>query len=257
MPYPHASADESMAESLLADILHALDFCVVTFDPPGNFRSTRAPQLTMAEMIDCAEETLHAIGIAEPVILVGHSMGGLCSIAYAIEHPERVAKLVLIGALSGGPAIRRYKAIPYCIRLTDPNFWRLCWWGIQLAWLGRGNLVIHKKIDRVCNTLCFVDKRLVPEVIIHAEDYRLPAPVRSKWPQVALRIDYRKRLSEIRVPTLITVGRHDLQTPVGCSQELVNGIAGAQLVVFEQSGHFPFIEERGAFTRTLEKFLRA
>ncbi len=255
MPYPHASATEPMASSPLANILRELDFRVLTFDPPGNFCSTRVPRLTMSEMSDCAVETLREFEIADVLPVVGHSMGGLCAIAFALAHPARVAKLGLINTLTGGPAIRRHKAIPYCMRLTDPDFWRLCWWGIQLAWLGRGSLAIHKKIDRLCDQMCYVDKRFAPEIVIRDEDYRLPAPVRSKWLQVALQLDYRKRLNEIRIPTLVTVGRLDLQTPVGCGEELVNGIAGARLVVFEQSGHFPFIEERDTFTRLLEEFL--
>jgi proline iminopeptidase len=103
--------------------------------------------------------------------------------------------------------------------------------------------------------MCFVDKRLAPEIVIHDEDYSTPAPVRSKWTQVALRLDYKKRLGEILAPTLVMVGRHDLQTPVGCSQELIDGISGARLVVFERSGHFPFIEEREGFERALNEFL--
>ena len=255
MPYPHASATEPMIENPLANILCDLNYRVITFDPPGNFCSTRAPQMTMAEMITCAEETRHTFGIAERVIVIGHSMGGLCSIAFTLAYPDRVAKLVLIDTLSGGPAIKRHKAIPYCMSLTDPNFWRLCWWGIQLSWLGRGNLAIHKKINRLCDQMCYVDKRLAPEIVIRNEDYRLPAPVRSKWTQVAVGLDYKKRLGEIRVPTLVIVGRQDLQTPVGCSQELADGISGARLRVFERSGHFPFIEEREAFVRSLEGFL--
>jgi proline iminopeptidase len=255
MPYPHASANEPMIENPMANILIDLNFRVITFDPPGNYRSTRTPTMTMQEMIECAQETLRAYEITEPVIVVGHSMGGLCSIAYNLAHPERVAKLVLVDTLSGGPAIRHYKAIPYCMSLKDPNFWRLCWWGIQLSWLGRGNLAIHKKIDRLCDSMCYFDKRFAPEIVIRDEDYHTPAPIRSKWTQVALGLDYKNRLNEIHVPTLVIVGRYDLQTPVGCSQELVDGISGAQLEVFERSGHFPFIEEHSAFVRALGKFL--
>lgn len=244
-----------MIENPLASILRDLNFRVITFDPPGNFRSTRTPKLTMLEMTNCAEETLCAFGVAEHVIVVGHSMGGLCSIVFALAHPDRAKKLVLIDTLSGGPAIRRHKAIPYCMSLTDPNFWRLCWWGIQLSWLGRGNLAIHKKIDQLCDSMCYHDKRFAPPIAIHEGDDRLPAPIRSKWTQVALGLDYKNRLNEIHVPTLVIVGRYDLQTPVGCSQEL-GGISSAQLTIFENSGHFPFIEEREAFVSTLSKFLK-
>src|SRR5258705_237062 len=56
------------------------------------------------------------------------------------------------------------------------------------------------------------------------------------------------RLAEIRVPTLILSGRHDWITPPAHGGErLQRGIPGSELVVFERSGHYPFIEEQPAF----------
>jgi proline iminopeptidase len=103
--------------------------------------------------------------------------------------------------------------------------------------------------------LSYVDKRLVPTAEIQDGDDRRPAPVRDRWPRVAMRLDYRDRLGEIQVPALICVGRYDPQTPVACSEELAGGIPGAQLVIFENSGHYPFTEEREHLMRILAEFL--
>lgn len=59
------------------------------------------------------------------------------------------------------------------------------------------------------------------------------------------------------MPTLVAVGLHDPQTPVGCSEELARGIAGAELRVYAHSGHHPFVEERALVARDLAEFLRA
>ena len=40
-----------------------------------------------------------------------------------------------------------------------------------------------------------------------------------------------------------------------CSEELASGIANARLVIFEHSGHTPFVEEPERFVRELEGFL--
>ena len=77
---------------------------VITFDPPGSGRSTRPARLSMSEMHDCADEALAAVGIDAPVDALGHSMGGLAALAYALERPGRVRRLVLVGTGSGGPA---------------------------------------------------------------------------------------------------------------------------------------------------------
>jgi proline iminopeptidase len=66
------------------------------------------------------------------------------------------------------------------------------------------------------------------------------------------------RLGDIRVPTLILAGRHDFITPVEQgAQRLAAGIPGAVVAVFENSGHFPFIEERDGFVSEVSRWLSA
>jgi proline iminopeptidase len=67
--------------------------------------------------------------------------------------------------------------------------------------------------------------------------------------------DLRDRLHEIRVPTLIVVGRHDWITPVEASEEMAAGIPGAELVIFEHSGHSPQLEESERFLAVVRDFL--
>ena len=50
-------------------------------------------------------------------------------------------------------------------------------------------------------------------------------------------------LDAVRAPTLILAGQHDPEASVACSEELLQGIADGSLVIFEESGHAPFIEE--------------
>jgi|GEM_PF-4429031 len=69
-------------------------------------------RLDLSEMVECACEALNVAHVKQADVL-GHSMGGLCALALALEHPERVRRLVLVGSVSGGPAIRRGRGIPY------------------------------------------------------------------------------------------------------------------------------------------------
>ena len=78
-------------------------------------------------------------------------------------------------------------------------------------------------------------------------------PVVARHPQRAPRAP---RASELRCPALLTVGRHDPQTPVRVSRALHARIDGSQLVIFERSGHSPFIEEPERFAQVLTGFLR-
>jgi proline iminopeptidase len=67
--------------------------------------------------------------------------------------------------------------------------------------------------------------------------------------------DLRDRLGELRVPVLITVGRHDWITPLVASEELHALIPGSELVIFENSGHGPQNEEREAWRAAVRRFL--
>jgi pimeloyl-ACP methyl ester carboxylesterase len=73
---------------------------------------------------------------------------------------------------------------------------------------------------------------------------------------VARKLDYAPRLDEIEIPTLILCGRYDPQYPPACSEELGAGIRNAQVIYFEHSGHYPFIEEAEAFWQAVADFLR-
>lgn len=67
--------------------------------------------------------------------------------------------------------------------------------------------------------------------------------------------DIRDRLHEITVPVLITVGRHDWITPVEASEELHSLLPNSELVIFENSGHSPQIEENEKWSETVREFL--
>src|SRR5215467_11625552 len=67
--------------------------------------------------------------------------------------------------------------------------------------------------------------------------------------------DVASRLSEIDVPTLVLVGRHDFFCPPDQAARLHRGIRGSEMVVLEQSGHYPFVEEADAFRHTVREWL--
>jgi proline iminopeptidase len=67
--------------------------------------------------------------------------------------------------------------------------------------------------------------------------------------------DITDRLGEIRIPTLVLAGRYDEATPT-LAGTLQHGISGSELVIFENSAHFPHIEETERYLQVLDRFLR-
>ncbi len=66
------------------------------------------------------------------------------------------------------------------------------------------------------------------------------------------------RLDEITVPTLVMAGRHDWITPPTQGAERLHaGLPNSKLVIFEESGHFPFIEEHYKFVYAVRDWLNS
>jgi proline iminopeptidase len=246
-----------MAQEPIAEQLVGMGRTVVTFDVPGAYRSTREPTGDMDEMLDSAEETLDRLGIEGPVDVVGHSMGALAALAYAVERPERTNRLVLVGGSSGFPASARWGLPGSSFHVLERDYWRLIIWGIRVN-SGRADLALHKRLQNLMEGASYHDQTLFTPLEIDADDYEKGVPIRMSWGKnMYRRLSYADRLGSVEAPTLILVGRYDVENPVPCSEELSEGIPDATLIIFEQSGHFPFVEEAALFTETLDTFLNA
>ena len=67
--------------------------------------------------------------------------------------------------------------------------------------------------------------------------------------------DVTDQLSAISCPTLVVVGRDDWITPVSESEKIAAAIPGAQLAIFEKSGHSPMSDQPELWTTTVAGFL--
>lgn len=252
MPGPHRfqqAGDGSAAP--LVDGLVSIGRQVVTFDPPGAGHSDRPAHVSMAEMHDCADETLAVLGLEGPVDALGHSMGGLTVLGYALERPGHVRRLVLVGT---GTGRRAYMRAPGALwNRTHPHFWGMVARAIlQSAVRTRApEALLLNYIQRES----YVDRSLADSWPIAPADWWRPRRGRTEWHRVVSDLDYGPRLAEVAAPTLVLCGRHDPQYPPNCSEELAAGIPGARLMWFERSGHYPFREEPQTFWAAVDGFL--
>ncbi len=258
-PYPHGYTRTRTAEGGLFEMLGAMGHRVITFDPPGAYASSRRPDVGMPEMLACAAEVMKARGLSGPVPVVGHSMGGLCALGLALERPDLVSRLVIIDSLTGGPAVRRHRAMPYNWGYVSLSFWRFVWHGGKIG-RGRGTLRDHKILQRLVMNASYHDRGFLAAHLADIgpdleTDRDSPPPARDIWPVRILRLDYAKRLSEIQTPTLVMAGHYDPQVPEAAARDIASGIAGARLVVFSQSGHYPYLEQPELFKSEIKTFL--
>lgn len=252
MPGPHRFQipGDGSARPLIEG-LQALGRQVISFDPPASGHSARPAHLSMAEMHDCTNEALSVLGLSAPIDAFGHSMGGLTLLAYAIEHPARVRRLVLVGTGSGGRAYM--KTAGSIANYRHPQF-------IPMVLRAALHTLLQRRatealLNNFISRCSFYNKHLADLDPISLRDWLRPSQGHTDWHRIARRLDYAARLPEIAAPTLVLCGRHDPQFPPAASQELADGIQSAHLIWFEKSGHFPFIEESEAFWRTVADFL--
>jgi pimeloyl-ACP methyl ester carboxylesterase len=99
------------------------------------------------------------------------------------------------------------------------------------------------------------DHRLTPRREVRLGDWVRRANPRLQWSWHARRLDYRARLNEVAAPTLVIAGRHDPQTRPSVNEEVARGLPYGRLVLFEQSGHYPWLEEPERFWPEVGAFL--
>lgn len=215
---------------------------LVHFDQRSTGRSGRPPlpTLTMAQLADDAAGLAAHLGV-ERVLVLGHSFGGFVAQEMALRHPDLVAGLVLIGTSAGqlgttdrpdaeqGPpppaALRVIAAAMMSGPLSDERF------AAQMA-----EILPHYMHRFDVTTLA----PLMQDAVYDAATFRATVDLLSTWSAA-------DRLDRVTAPTLLLVGRHDPVCAPPATTRIARRIPGAEVVVFEESGHFPWLDEPTRF----------
>lgn len=226
---------------------------LIFYDQTGNGRSARPASLEGVDhdtWVDEADALLHRLG-CERAVLFGHSYGGYLAQEYALRHPGRVAGLVL--CCTAGSA-RPLDGV------LEPEEGRAT--PRQLAWLqqvaARGVADDAEYAEFFADLLPLYFHRPDPAVLdrLLATTRFCAATVNHAFAVCYPSFDALPQLGRVEVPALVLAGRHDwVMAPEETAEPLAEAIPGARLVVFEESGHYPFIEEAEAFRGTLGDWL--
>jgi proline-specific peptidase len=230
---------------------------VIFYDQLGCGRSDQPnnPSLWTIERTVSEIGTVRRALSLENVHLWGQSFGGLFALEYALSKPQGLTSLILASSTSSIPlwiveANRLREALP-------PD--------IQATLLRHEQAGTTDDPEYLQATTVFYDRHVIrlkpiPEHVQRAMDqagqvyYTMNGP--SEFHVIGTIKDWDRtdRLSEIRVPTLITSGRYDESTPL-LNEVLHNGIVGSEWVLFEQSSHMAHVEERELYLSTVKAFL--
>jgi len=220
-------AIESFAPVL--DDLHR-SYTVAAFDLPGFGKSSLPP--TTWGSTDYARLTLRImdrLNLDRPH-LIGHSFGGQVCIQLAASAPERVGKLILV--CSAG--IRMRPALAIRLKRTAARLGR--WLAAHGGWSGEKlRVAIYRRVQ--------------------SQDYAMAGPLRPTLVRVITE-DLAPLLPLIQSPTLLVWGAQDRDVPLAAAQVMARLIPVAQLVVFENAGHFAYLDQFDRFRLLVGRFLR-
>ncbi|MCP9473064.1 MAG: alpha/beta fold hydrolase [Nitrospira sp.] len=213
----------------------ARHFRVITPDLPG-FGLSDKPDIEYRpdQLVDFFTRFMDALHISRAT-LIGNSMGAGLAMAVALDHPERVEKLVLIGGLPRD--IRAKLTSPIVKRTLDTHAPP---WLISLGNRLFGGWMITPVLEELV-----YDRSLITPAVLERSNRnrRLPGIIK---PMLAMKqalglweSGYALRLDTIRHPTLIIWGEEDRVFPSSVGHELHRLIEGSQLQTIPFAGHIP------------------
>jgi pimeloyl-ACP methyl ester carboxylesterase len=233
-------ADSRMWEPQAAGL--GKHFDVITPDMRG-FGDSELPPAAWSPTADVLA-LMDALGLRQAPHLVGCSIGGGFAIDFALEHPERVSKLVLVGAGVSGHTFGNehehlYAEVMAAEEAKDLDALNEA--EMRLWLVGPGRTSDH--IDKGLRDL-FLDmnRRSFHSDFESAPRQRLDPPAIG-------------RLAGITAPTLVVVGDHDLPDVLATADLLVSRIRGARKAVIHDAAHLPNLEHPDKFNRLLLNFL--
>ncbi len=219
----------------------AVDLRLILVDQRGQGMSEAAPpeSLTVAEMADDVVRLAEALALDEFTVL-GHSFGGFVALRLAVDRPGAAKALVLV---STAAAVHGVEAAPDVARALD---------------LDTATDEQMRRAVESCAPAWFAD----PENPRIGEWLRKMAPavfrpnVLAAFQGTGIDPELADRVGEVAVPALVVAGRRDPGT-FEASEALARAIPGSTLVMLEESGHLPFVEEQEAFVDAVRDFLVA
>ncbi len=251
--FVHGMAGSSSTWVQVLEHLEDEELAWVAPDLPGHGRSDKPrADYSLGAQAAILRDILDELG-HDRVTVVGTSLGGGIAMQFAYQHPERTARLVLVG--SGGlgeevAAVLRVLAFP----------------GAELVLPVATQPVLRGAVEAVSGWFGKVGLEPAPATAEMWRSFTSLSDPRTRTAFVqTLRsvVDHRgQRVSALDkvhlardVPTLIIWGAEDPIIPVSHAHTAHEEMPGSTLVVLDGCGHFPQVEDPRRFARTLVGFM--
>jgi len=231
---------------------------VVLYDQLGVGRSEKPKDLSILSMEYSVEEVegiRRELNLGK-INLFGNSFGGALALQYALKYQNNLKKLIVSSGLASVPEtvaeMNRLRAsLPADVQQVFAKYEEK-WAFLHPEYLKAVEIFYHNFVCRL--------PEWPEEVTRTLNEVSVPVYFTLNGPNEFTIIgklkdwDITSRLAEIKVPTLITVGRYDEVTPK-VAETIHKRISGSKLVVFEKSAHLAMWDEQEDYLRAVRDFI--
>ena len=180
-----------------------------------------------------------ALGI-EKATFVGNSMGGATSLKFAVEYPDRVNRLILMGAAGAGTSL--FAPMPSeGIKVLNEVF------------RNPTRDTLSKLIKLFVYDSSFLTEELLEQRLKAILDH--PEHIEARLNSTPEMVDLSGDLKKVQAKTLLVWGRDDRFTPLDHSLKFLWSLPDAQLHIFAKCGHWAQVEKAEEFNRLVIDFL--
>ncbi|HHT7223985.1 alpha/beta hydrolase [Bacillus cereus] len=223
-----------------------------------NLRDTGRSVTAQSENELSMIETIHDLeAIREALQLptwhfAGHSTGGMLGLLYAITYPNPLQSLVVAGA-----AASNYTETPFCIYHPEHSQFHYMQELIENLKSLHLTSEERKELSTKRTKLSLYKPENYNSYFFKSIVKTMSASRMNAFANEYPSFDLREYLPSIQTKTLIICGRYDVQCPIQYSIEMHDGIRNSIFIPFENSNHYPFLEEAAQFTSTTQTFYKS
>ena len=244
----HGFISSNLIWSHVLQPLAQAGFRAIAPDLPGYGYSDKPAdaQYTIDEQARAVIGLMDRLGIDKAVI-GGASYGGAIASTIALDYPERVKKLILVGAVTNDDAKKKFLLRVSCLPLigdvATPLF-------LGSRWILRKRMEdMYRRMGRPINEKMVASRHHLLET---SNVHRAMIRTARRWS--ANRIEREAPL--IRQPTLLVWGDDDTHIPIENALRMRDTLPNARLIVFRNCGHLPPAESPEKFVEAVGQFCK-
>jgi pimeloyl-ACP methyl ester carboxylesterase len=217
-------------------------FHIITPDLRGHGDSQAVPgPYSMQLLANDLNSLLDNLGINQPVVVCGHSMGGYLTFEFYRQYPQRVAGLIFTATRAADDPpegkVNRDKAA-------------------QNVTLDGVTPIVEGMLPKILSPEVFDSN---PDLVEHVKDIMMGTSAEGTIGALMAmkdRPDSTPTLAEINVPSLVIHGREDQIIPLADAEQMAGTIQDCEFVIYDNAGHLPSLEDPYRYTNVVLDFMQ-